>query len=633
MTIVPALIPASFQVSAPGYPEELTALIEFNNDYLVPHIRALDALRGTAERYMRHNLQFVNGARTLVNLYRLIQRYAPPTGNQADINALMNETEIFYSHVVQLFRTYPPLQISHPTFWQERQTAVEEAQVLLDFVKPMPNRGRESVLERVKTFFAASDPRARNLQSQIKPYLDRNFSALNEQLCFTTAADEVLTRAERALSTWERSSHDVHQASNAFEVLLYAGQLISASVGNMADPGDSFAVGIIRFRVWRALSASRADQPRIFQHNIQRLARASGVSADELTHLLSASDNGVLRTSEVQQQNYDRAREMVLDNYHTEFGISMAMTCLSGLQTIAAIAALSEPSDDELDQWIQAGTSAYFTGADLVVTLERGYTLSARMASAESALARRMVTWLPRINHGAIAIASGYGFLQGVREAADGWRDGDMLHVAAGGVSAGANLAVGYAAVAELFSFAGASAATGWGIVLSAAAIAIGVVIIIRDSERATEAQREEIHHQRLGTTGRTIGALMSFLLGSPASMSRDGQDSRALWSRSEPNPSHHPRPFWVAGRDPEPPAAAPSHLPMVRVIDREAGTDFEHQLRRMKGRLPSILFFPLQANTAEEARQMLAALDSLGFDTRSRSTRDMVRLDGHWIR
>ena len=627
--ITPIRIPPTLQVSAPGYPPELVDVVDFNNEHLVPWVERLAEMNRDGRRYMRHHLQFVRGAWSLTQLYHLIQRYAPPAGNPADANALMNELERFYGQVVELFRTYPPLQISHPTFWSRRETLCEDALVLLDYEYPTENRGRTSVLAAAKRFFDDDSERARLLQSQIQPYLDRNFIALKEQLAQTPSADAMLDKVEAALRRWESSSHQVSSATNAVEVLLFAGGLISASVGNMADPGDSFAIGLLRFRIWRTVSTQARVSDEVFSANAAAVARAAGVDASRVERLLRITPT---MTSEQQRANYEEAHELLTGRYHTQFGLSLVLSCISALQLMSMLASFDEPTDNELQRYIETGQAAYFTGANLVVTLDRGVATTVGAAISELSLARRMVSWLSTVNRGAIAIFSGYGVGHGLREALDGWRDGDAWHVAAGGVGAAANVAIGVAAVAELAGWGIAAAASGWGIVLGAAALAIGVAITLRDNAEAREEARRQERYRRLATTGRNMDKVVRFLLWEAPDMSVDGVDARALWSRSERNPDHRSRRFHVAGRDPEPPPAQPTHLKMITVIDREAGTELATQLQAILQRIQALVFSPLEAHDASEARQLYRALTSLGFDTTNRAGRDMVRLNGQWI-
>ena len=625
--ITTAAIPARYNVSSAAYPPSLHDVIAFNNEQLIPHINRMRGMLRQGRRYQQDVLQFRTAARAIARLTRLIMRFGPPIGNGHAINELYNEAELLHTLVDQTFRHYATLETSHPSYWRRRRRLVTRANQLLDF-----RHGRHNRLARFKDFFGRTDAASRSIQRQIKPYLAQNFCALHETLASTSGAQALVNRSAAALNSWQNNSLTVAGASNSFELFLAWANIVGSVGGNMPDVGDSFAVGLLRLHIYRALGEASRGRTASFNRLTTQIVRAANMPnngtdyVQRVQRLLWVRDGNRWISNEQQARNFAQVQGLIEPHFQTGFGLSLFQTSLNGLQLLGAIAAFDrDPNDRELQDYVNLGTAAYFTGVDLVVTLTRVAPVSVRTAALELALGRQTIARLSRVNTIALTITGAYGVGAGLRELRDGYREGDGMQMASGGLGAVASAAMTYAAVAELFALAGASAASGVGIVVGAAAAVVALAMVYREHGRQQQAQREAAREARRSRTGAALRGLVGVMLS-------------GLRSRSEVNPeaaAHDRRernrrdPNYMGGRFPAPPRPfrGDRHGALVDVVDREANVRIRQKLERIAVLLQprNIIFNPLQPRNATERRQMFDALRSLGFDPNRRETRDMV--------
>ncbi len=584
-------------VSVAGHPPSLAAVITYNNDVLVPAYERLHRLNQRMQNATRRATQLFAGVRTLHELVQLFTRYAPER-RVGYANDLMNETVDFYARTRQVLEAYPMADVTHPTLAAERESAAHAALAALEPHAQMPE---------LEEFFGGTAPELAALQMDMRDYLETGVLAIIEELAPTSRVDDTLDLIQGSLRAWYAGPQPVDFAGNVCDLLLAAGDLISATMGNMPDYGDSLAVGLLKWDVYSTMLAAASERDAEFQRGVRYLGRAARLEPEQVAELETH-----LRAGE-----YRQARDLVDARFQTDVASSAGLTVLSGLQLLGALVELwhraptvCDPDEASLRDWVETGRAltdvvvgAASTAVDFAVTIERGIVQLGEVSAVirtfpelAASLGRAVATWGPRLN----VFAAGAGVIFGSIDLFEGLREGDSERALLGGLNLTAGALIGIATVGEMMGY---SAAVAWagpaGAVVGAAGAVVALCYILQ--ELLPRFPGIDTDHSKRAVLS-VIGALLGEGPGDRA-LCADGElVAPALTTEAPDGESGEPRIDPAASR------------PIIDVVDREAGVAFRAHLERIRGIAEGLTFSPIMAPDHASGAPITRRLRSLGF-------------------
>ena len=587
-------------LSVDAYSAALVGLIDYNNRELVPAHQRLRYAQRALRQASEKTRQFFSTARTLYELAHLVSVFPP--ANSPLLDEFARKTYEFYAEIRSVVEGYPLMTVTHPTLAEQANHAAENALQCIS---------SGSYATHLAALVDDEDTSRASLRQEILLTLQENLTSLQEELANSSLDAAMARQAGRALDAYHGASPSSSSPSLA-EQLLFISGMPGVFFGNGADAGDSFAVAMMRWSLLRTMMTGNSAQHQFeFDRRLLQLGRTLRLDAQTVEQV-----RGFLR-----QGQLNAAQELALARFQNSPAMIRLLTTLSALQFLAVLA--QDGSDSSrVERALAAGNAGIATVANVLESLRGGITRQNWLS--KYAIIREGILRSTNVAAALNVLASAFALALNVIDIWEGVEAGDTQQWAMGALNAVASSAILVASASQLVVVAtGSEAAALVGAVAGPLGAVVGAAATVINLVLTSIEQEEQREEARQATLGDTLTGLCDMLLGQHGVLSADRERNPARRDTTAFTPQEYGR----QQRTIEQNRLIPELLPIIDVLDREAGTTLRAKLERIMTTARTIRT-PMLIESMDHAQDVLHRLRNLGFNPDDARTQRMFTRD-----
>ena len=587
-------------LSVDAYSAALVGLIDYNNRELVPAHQRLRYAQRALRQASEKTRQFFSTARTLYELAHLVSVFPP--ANSPPLDEFARKTYEFYAEIRSVVEAYPLMTVTHPTLAEQANHAAENALQCIS---------SGSYATHLAALVDDEDTSRASLRQEILLTLQENLTSLQEELANSSLDAAMARQAGRALDAYHGASPSSSSPSLA-EQLLFISGMPGVFFGNGADAGDSFAVAMMRWSLLRTMMTGNSAQHQFeFDRRLLQLGRTLRLDAQTVEQV-----RGFLR-----QGQLNAAQELALARFQNSPAMIRLLTTLSALQFLAVLA--QDGSDSSrVERALAAGNAGIATVANVLESLRGGITRQNWLS--KYAIIREGILRSTNVAAALNVLASAFALALNVIDIWEGVEAGDTQQWAMGALNAVASSAILVASASQLVVVAtGSEAAALVGAVAGPLGAVVGAAATVINLVLTSIEQEEQREEARQATLGDTLTGLCDMLLGQHGVLSADRERNPARRDTTAFTPQEYGR----QQRTIEQNRLIPELLPIIDVLDREAGTTLRAKLERIMTTARTIRT-PMLIESMDHAQDVLHRLRNLGFNPDDARTQRMFTRD-----